>query len=240
MKILITQPTFLPWLGYFDLIEKSDLVVFLDDVQFDKRSWQQRNQIKTTNGLEWLTIPVFTKGKRAQKIKDTKINIDENFLTKVRRTIQLNYSKSDYYNIYYNKFIKIFEKTLKTKNLLTINLELIKFFLETLKLKKKIILSSELNIKSSKSKKIIEICNYFNAKNYISTKGSLEYLKKDFELFKVNQIKIFVHDYNHPEYNQSFLPFVPFASILDLIFNEGSSSLKILNVGKLIELKSKL
>ena len=66
MKLLITQPTFLPWIGYFDLIEKSDLIVFLDDVQFEKRSWQQRNQIKTANGLEWFSIPVFTKGRRLQ------------------------------------------------------------------------------------------------------------------------------------------------------------------------------
>jgi hypothetical protein len=237
MKILITQPTFLPWIGYFDLIEKSDLIVFFDDVQFDKRSWQQRNQIKTANGLEWLSIPVFTKGKRFQKIKDVKINIDENFFSKVKTKVQLNYNKSKYYNTYYNDFIEILEKTLSTKNLLTINLKLIEFFIKTLRLKKKIILSSELNIKSSRSKKIIEICNYFNVKNYISTNGSLEYLKNDFELFKTNQIKIFLHKYDHPQYNQSFSPFKPYASILDLIFNEGNNSLKILNVGKLIELK---
>ena len=66
MKLLITQPTFLPWIGYFDLISDADVVVFLDDVQFEKRSWQQRNSIVTKNGLEWISIPIKVKGKRNQ------------------------------------------------------------------------------------------------------------------------------------------------------------------------------
>ena len=77
--IAIMQPTYLPWLGYFDLIDRSDILVFLDSVQFDKRSWQQRNRIKTPNGELMLTVPVLTKGKFDQKICDVMIDQSQNF-----------------------------------------------------------------------------------------------------------------------------------------------------------------
>ena len=63
MKIAIAQPTYLPWLGYFDLIDQVDAFVFLDNVQFEKQSWQQRNRIKTPTGLQWLTVPVAFRGR---------------------------------------------------------------------------------------------------------------------------------------------------------------------------------
>ena len=74
MKLLVTQPTFLPWIGYFDLIDQSDLIVFLDDVQFEKRSWQQRNRIKSASGLQWVTISTEVKGRRHQLIKEVILN----------------------------------------------------------------------------------------------------------------------------------------------------------------------
>ena len=74
-KILITQPTFLPWLGYFDLIDQADVLVFLDDVQLDKRSWQTRNKIKLDQVEKWITIPILSKNLSKQKIKDTLINL---------------------------------------------------------------------------------------------------------------------------------------------------------------------
>ena len=233
MKILITQPTFLPWIGYFDLIEKSDIIVFLDDVQFERRSWQQRNKIKTPNGLQWITLPVFSKGKRPQLIKDVQIDLTNNCIAKIKKSIELNYKKSDFFNVHYKDLIKSFDENLKKKNLLSFNIGLIKYFLEILKLKKDFFYSSHLNIVKTKSKKIIDICNYFSAKTYITTFGAKDYLSNDLRLFDDNKIEILTHHYVHPVYKQCFLPFAPYASIIDLIFNEGDKSFQILNIGNI-------
>ena len=77
--LAVMQPTFLPWVGYFALMDRVDRFVFLDDVQFDKRSWQQRNRIKTANGPLWLTVPVLTKGRRDQTIAEVQIQPDARF-----------------------------------------------------------------------------------------------------------------------------------------------------------------
>ena len=97
MIIAIIQPTFLPWCGYMSLIEYVDEVVFLDNVQFDKRSWQQRNKIKTANGTLTLTVPVITKNLFNQHIKDVKIDYSSVFQKKMIRSISQNYSKSIYF-----------------------------------------------------------------------------------------------------------------------------------------------
>lgn len=233
MKLLITQPTFLPWIGYFDLIEKSDIVIFLDDVQFDKRSWQQRNKIKTSNSLQWLTLPVFSKGKRSQLINEVEIDISRNLILKIQKSIELNYKRSLFFNDYFDDFIRCFNDNLKTKNLSKFNIGLIKYFLNILNLEKKIFYSSELNISGSKIEKIINICNHFNIKNYITTLGAKDYLKDNYKQFEKNNINILFHKYVHPTYRQCFKSFLPYASIIDLIFNEGGKSLEILNIGKL-------
>jgi len=81
VKIAIAQPTYLPWLGYFDLLDKVDRFVLLDSVQFEKQSWQQRNRIKTPTGLQWLTVPVVFRGRLSQRIVDKLRDIDVNQLT---------------------------------------------------------------------------------------------------------------------------------------------------------------
>ena len=92
----IMQPTYLPWCGYMALIESVDEFVLLDTVQFAKRSWQQRNQIKTRNGPLWLTVPVVSKGLRNQKICDVKIDTERDFPQRHIRTIELNLSKTPF------------------------------------------------------------------------------------------------------------------------------------------------
>ena len=94
------QPTYLPWLGYFDLIHRSDIFVFLDSVQFDKRSWQQRNRIKSPNGELMLTVPVLTKGRFDQQIYDVGIDISQNFEKKHFNSIRSNYTKSKYFKYF--------------------------------------------------------------------------------------------------------------------------------------------
>jgi len=87
MKIAISQPTYLPWLGYFDLIDQVDVFVLLDSVQFEKQSWQQRNRIKTPTGLQWLTVPVEFRGRLGQRIMEVIIRDDPDLPKKHLRAI---------------------------------------------------------------------------------------------------------------------------------------------------------
>jgi len=100
LKIAINQPTYLPWMGYFDLIDQVDLFVILDNVQFVKQSWQQRNRIKTANGLQWLTVPVIFRGRLGQLIKDVEIR-DRQFARDHIRAIELAHSRSTFFAQYF-------------------------------------------------------------------------------------------------------------------------------------------
>src|SRR5579864_5457599 len=99
MKVAISQPTYLPWLGYLDLIDQVDTFVLLDNVQFEKQSWQQRNRIKTPTGLQWLTVPVIFKGRFGQHIQD--VEIREDFAAKHLRALELNYRRAQYFDQYF-------------------------------------------------------------------------------------------------------------------------------------------
>ena len=231
MKTLITQPTFLPWIGYFDLISDSDIVVFLDDVQFEKRSWQQRNSIVTQNGLEWISIPVKTKGKRNQLINEVEINNKEINFLKIKKKITQNYSKSKYFKNYEKEFFRIFNNELSKSSLINLNLSLLQWIFKNLKIEKKIYLSSKFKSKKKSTEKIIDICKILKTKNYLSASGSKIYLEKDKEIIKKNKINIFFHNYKHPVYNQCFNSFYKYASIIDLLFNEGPNAYFILKSG---------
>lgn len=232
MKIFISQPTFFPWLGYFDLIDQSQKVVFLDDVDFTKQSWQQRNNFKTTNGLENFTIPVDIKNSKTKLIKDILIFNRKNISRKFNNFLKTNYNKSKYFEKYINEINKIFNQEIKRGFLFSLNYELIKWCLKIMDIKKEIILSSNLNIKSKKSEKIIDICKNLNANEYLTTPGSLNYLNEDLNIFNSNKIKIFMHQYDHPKYKQNFGNFLEFACVLDLILNEGPQSKKIIKLGR--------
>ena len=231
MKTLITQPTFLPWIGYFDLISDSDNIVFLDDVQFEKRSWQQRNSIVTKNGLEWISIPVKTKGKRNQLINEVEINNKEINFLKMKKKITQNYSKSKYFKNYEKEFFKIFSEELNSSRLINLNINFILWILKILKIKKKIYLSSKFNLKKKSTEKIIDICKILKTKNYLSTYGSKIYLERDTEIVKKSKINVFFHNYKHPIYNQCFNSFYKYASIIDLLFNEGPNAYSIIKSG---------
>src|SRR5215471_17205476 len=100
MKVAITQPTYLPWLGYFDLVDQVDTFVFLDTVQFEKQSWQQRNRIKTPTGLQWLTVPVVFRRRLDQRIAEVEIREPE-FWRDHLRAIELNYRRAPFFEHYF-------------------------------------------------------------------------------------------------------------------------------------------
>src|SRR5205823_3408897 len=144
MKIAISQPTYLPWLGYFDLIDQVDAFVLLDSVQFEKQSWQQRNRIKTPTGLQWLTVPVVFRGRLGQRIMEVIIR-DPEFPRKHLRAIELNYRRAPFFDRYFPELARILEQHPSGSHLADLNLEIIRWVCAALGIQTTLIRSSELH-----------------------------------------------------------------------------------------------
>lgn len=226
---VIMQPTYLPWCGYFDLIDQSDVFIFLDDVQFSKQSWQQRNRIRTTNGLEWLTVPVKTKGRTFQEIRATEIN-NPDFFEKHLRALEQNYNKTRYYT----DISSIVKQEFRQGQSLLVNLNcgIIRALCLYSDMKCKFVFSSQFPSSKTRTERLVELCQKVQCGRYLTTPGSLDYLQTTSHYFRDAGLDVFVHQYQHPVYEQRYQPFLPYASTLDLLFNCGPDSLKIIRSGR--------
>lgn len=228
--IAIMQPTYLPWIGYFDLIDQSDCFVFLESVQFNKRSWQQRNRIRTARGLEWLTLPVYSKGKYNQLICETKIVMTSSFPDDHLSFIQHNYGKARFFERYYESLRGFL--TSASEYLSPLNQSLIIWMSDQFGISTSYVTSSNIDVGGKRGELLAAICHYLEADVYLSTHGSRDYLLNEAQSFTSRSIAIRFHHYEHPSYEQVYAPFIPFASALDLLFNEGNSSLEIIRSGR--------
>lgn len=230
MKVAINQPTYLPWIGYFDLIDQVDLFVVLDNVQFARQSWQQRNRIKTPDGLQWLTVPVVFRGKLGQLIKDVQIR-DPQFSSNHIRAIELAYRRSRYFSGYFSAFRKRL-KDLREGLLVDLNLGLIAWALEVMGITTPVVRASSLGVSGKRTELLANICESVAATQYLSPLGSAEYLLAEQDVLRERGIDIFFQNYEHPQYQQVFDPFLPFASVIDVIFNQGDNAAVILRGGR--------
>lgn len=229
---VITQPTYLPWIGYFDLADQADEFVFLDNVQFNKQSWQQRNRIKTANKtLDWITVPVLSKGKFGQIINDVEINVTD-FPEKQIKSIAQNYSRSPYFECYFTELSEILRQGERDRSLCSLNTRIILWASSKLNISTRFRWASQLKLEGKRSELLVKICSELSASTYLTTLGSMQYLKEDYHLFKEKKINVYLHNYIHPEYSQLYPPFVSNACIIDLLFNEGERSMDIIRSGR--------
>ncbi len=224
--VSIRQPGYLPYIGFFKKIESCDVFVFLDDVQYVRGEWENRNKIRTSEETIWLTVPILNKF--GEQLNEVKIDNSKNWSKKHITSIQINYNKSKYFLKYFKKIEFILEK--KWTKLIDLNLCLIDFFLKELEINTKCILSSDLHIESKKSLRLLEICKKLNASTYVSGKLGADYL--DENIFKNNGISIIFEDFKHPIYKQTYDNFIPNVSVIDLLFNEGENAKKIIHDSK--------
>jgi hypothetical protein len=220
----------MPWSGFFALLDQSDIVVLLDSVAFSKQSWQQRNRIRTDKGLEYLTVPVKTAGRFGQRINAVEI-MGNDFILFIDSKITLHYQKSRFFQDYYTPIIEVLRTSVMERNLGLLNVSIIRFFNEILGIKTPLFLSSSLNIEADRSNRLTDICEHYSCTSYLSPQGSREYLLDDREIFEKRGINVFLQRFEHPIYTQQYDPFIPFASLLDLLFNEGPQSLDIIRSG---------
>ena len=230
MKVAITQPTYLPWLGYFDLVDQVDMFVVLDTVQFEKQSWQQRNRIKTPTGLQWLTAPVIFRCRLEQRIQDVEIR-DAGFSAKHLRALELNYSRTLHFREHFATVRSIFQETHDGTRLIDLNLRVIRWFLDLLDIRTPLILASSLAQEGKRTQLLANFCRNLGVTQYLSPIGSAEYLLSEMDFFSAVNVEVLFHNYVHPEY-KLFPPFVPYASTIDLIFNEGYRAMEIIRSGR--------
>jgi WbqC-like protein len=220
-SILITQSNYIPWKGYFDNINQVDEFVVYDDMQYTKRDWRNRNQVKTSQGLLWLTIPVEVKGKFFQKINETIVS-DKAWGEKHWKTILANYSKAPYFKDYKDIFEKLYRDE-SLNNITSINVAFIRAINSILNISTKITDSRDFNLVEGKTERLVDICKKCNATDYYTGPAAKDYM--DESLFAEHQINVHYFDYsNYPEYPQLFSEFNHYVSVLDLIFNTGENA----------------
>lgn len=223
--VSISQPAYLPWLGFFEKMLYSDIFVFLDDVKFQRGF--NRNQIRIKSGQTMLTVPLNSKS--GNNLNQKTINYSTHWNKQHSDSIRLAYLKTDFFSNYWDELNKIYEKPFE--KLIDLNIALIEFVANKMNIKTKTILSSKMGVDQSGSNRILEICKELNADVYLSGIHGKDYLSIDD--FKNNEIKLEFQNFQHPEYRQKYEPFLPNMAAIDLLFNEGNNSFHILNSAKI-------
>ena len=224
--VMIRQPGYLPYIGFFKKIQVSDIFVYLDDVQYSVGSGDNRNKIRTNDGTAYLTVPLAKPF--GKKINQVEIANTTDWRNKHKNLIKEYYSNTPFFNDYWSSIELILDK--EWQKLIDINLEFIEYFKKILNLETKCVRSSTLGIDSTKSQRLLEICKKLNATTYISGEIGKDYL--DEKLFHDAGIKLIYEKFQYPVYRQNYEGFIPYLSILDLLFNEGKNSIMILSNSK--------
>jgi hypothetical protein len=228
---VIAQPTFMPWIGWFDLADQSDILVVLDDVAFSKQSWQQRNRIRTPKGLEFVTVPVRSSGRTGQLIMECEL-ANSFFVKKFFATLNGNYSKALFFREYIEELMELFQNATASLKLAELNFRIIEWMAMKLSVTTPTILASKLCAGGKRGEHVAAICNAVGASHYLSTPGAEDYLIADIAAFNQHELNVWIHNYEHPQYAQCFSPFIPYASAIDLIFNEGPNAAEIMRSGR--------
>jgi len=219
----ILQPSYLAWIPFFKRMIMSDIFIYLDDVEYSKNSFHNRNRIKTSNGSLTLTVPVLYKGNSSKTISEMPINNNNNWKSKHWRAIELNYTKSQYFS----QIAPLLESNIYSKNwenLADLNIRIIELFKDFIGLSTKCFRSSKLNVTGSGNEKLVNICKHFNANKFIVKPGTENYHPK--EIFLKNNISFEYFVFKPEQYKQLYGDFISGLSILDYAMNCGPSHFK--------------
>lgn len=222
------QPTYLPWLGYFALIASADVFVFLDSVQFDKRSWQQRNRVKGPQGAVWLTVPVLAKGRFEQTIADVRIDTGSRFADKHCATLRHAYGKAPFFASWSDRLFAHIGAG--HERLAELDIALIREIADGLGLAPQFLRSSALAADGSKDDLLAAVCQEVGARRYLSPAGAADYLGPGNALERAG-IDVAFSDFRHPVYPQRHGPFVEGLSVADALFMVGDAASGLIRDG---------
>jgi len=219
MKVAIMQPTYLPWLGYFNMMAQADVFVLLDNVQFAKKSWQQRNRIKTQQGELMLTVPVLSAQRFHQRISETLVNTESQFAKKHLKTIQLAYAKAPHLDAHIDDVSALIASGETRLARFTGNL--IRWFAQSVDIETPIIWGSELAATGEATTLTVDQLVELGADVFIAAEGSRPYVSAE-PAFAAAGIDVVFQDYQHPVYEQLHGPFISHLSALDALLNIGA------------------
>jgi len=229
MILTAHQPVYLPWLGLFHKIALADRFISFNQVQYQAKDWNNRNKIKTSQGPIWMTVPVLRKGRLEKSYQDIEINNSINWGRKQWQALRLNYAKAPCFGKYADYFEGVYSREWRT--LVELNETMLQWFVDTLGIKIKIESAGDFDFQGTKGDLVLDMCRKTGAETYIFGAQGREYT--DREAFESAGVTLYFQDYAHPEYPQLSENFIPFMSIVDLLFNCGEDSLDILMSGNL-------
>lgn len=222
--VVILQPGYLPWLGFFDQMLRSDVFVYFDDVQYDKHGWRNRNKIKSATGPIWLTVPVLNTGRQGQKINEVEIDNRSPWARKHITAIAQNYAKASQIKRYLPQLDALLMR--HWESLVELDLAVVELICNWIGIERQIARSSRLGIGGEQCERLLNICKHFQANRYLSGDSAQNYL--DVKLFSHEGVQVEWQSYRHPNYPQLHGEFAPYLSVLDLVLNVGEKSLNVL------------
>jgi hypothetical protein len=224
-QVSIVQSNYIPWPGYFDLINSVDEFILFDDVQYTRRDWRNRNKIKSPQGPTWLTIPVHVKGKYDQKICETKVS-DSTWPQRHWRSIKNFYTRAPFFNTYKAFFEELYLGC-EEEDLSQINFRFLSALCDLLGITTCLSWSSHYELPAGRTERLVALCQQAGATDYLSGPAAQSYL--DEVQFATAGISVEWMDYSgYPEYQQLFPPFESALSIVDLILNTGPEAWRYL------------
>ncbi|MDE2180082.1 MAG: WbqC family protein [candidate division NC10 bacterium] len=222
MIVAVHQPQYLPWLGYFDKMDRCDLFVFLDSVQFKKNEWQNRNRIKTASGWQYLTVPV--RHRFPQSILDVQIDNRADWARKHLQALMVHYGKAPYFADHLPFLQGVYGR--RWDSLCELCIVLIQYLTAAIGITVKVARSSEGQFSEEPTERLIKICRWAGADAYLAGAGGLHYMRLD--RLRQEGIQVVQQAFESPMYPQLYGRFEPNLSVVDLLFNCGPASLEIL------------
>lgn len=224
-RIAISQSNYIPWKGYFDLINSVDEFVLYDTVQFTKNDWRNRNLIKTSDGLKWLTIPVSTAGRQGMTIAEAEVS-SPSWRRQHWQSWQTHYARAHFFAAYSDELRSLYIED-GERRLSQINYSFLNAVCRWLGIETKISFSTEYPHAGERSARLLQICEQARASTYLSGPAARDYL--DVDLFTRHGIQVEWMDYSgYPSYRQLHGPFEHRVSVLDLLLNEGPDARRYL------------
>jgi hypothetical protein len=222
--LVVLQPSYLPWLGFFDQVRRCDRFVFYDDVQFDKHGWRNRNRIKAASGPVWLTVPVHTRGRMGQPINEVEVANATPWARKHLKTIEEAYARAPQRDAYLRPLAELLLR--KWERLADLDMALSRLMCGWFSLDRPMVRASELGIGGDRNTRLVALCRHFGADTYLSGNAAQAYL--DVAMFAAHGIRVEWQNFRHPEYQQQHGPFLPYLSALDLVLNVGEECAAVL------------
>jgi WbqC-like protein family len=223
--IAIVQSCYIPWKGYFDLVNLVDEFILYDDRQYTRRDWRNRNRIKTPQGSQWLTVPVEVKGRYEQRIDQTRIS-DPGWAELHWKTLTQNYSPAPFFYEYRDRFERLY-CSVDDPRLSAVNRAFLEDLCAVLGIETQLSWSTDYQAIGDKTERLVSLCRAADATTYLSGPSARDYI--DENLFSEAGIELEYMDYSgYPEYPQLYPPFDHAVTVLDLIFNTGPEAPRLM------------